>query len=256
MSTSSSTKSNVITKASQKRLLKDVVELLKNPLSDQGIYYLHDEENILSGYAMIIGPENTPYENGIYMFNFTFPSNYPYSPPTLKYMTNDGNTRFNPNLYRNGKVCLSILNTWRGEQWTSCQTIRSVLLTLITVLNDTPLINEPGISKCHTDVERYNKFITYKNYEVAMYNVLKKICLPNKHISFYPIIKKHFQEKKDNIIKKIKKEKKMYNKKVSKLDKEDVNRYYKTRIYNMCHLPNYDTLITKLQNEFNNIKLK
>jgi len=251
MSKSSSTKSNVITKSSQKRLLKDVVELLKNPLSDQGIYYLHDEENILSGYAMIIGPENTPYENGIYMFNFNFPTNYPYSPPVLKYMTNDGHTRFNPNLYRTGKVCLSILNTWRGEQWTSCQTIRSVLLTLITVLNETPLINEPGISKGHSDVKRYNRLITYKNYEVAMHNVLTKICLPNKHISFYPIIKKHFKEKKDSIIEKLKKESNMYNKKVSKLDKEDINRYYRTRIYSMCYLPDYDKLITKLQNDFN-----
>ena len=33
----------------------------------------------------------------------------------LTYLTNDGNTRFHPNLYRNGKVCLSVLNTWRGK---------------------------------------------------------------------------------------------------------------------------------------------
>ena len=256
MSKSSSTKSKIITKASQKRLLKDVVDLLKNPLSDQGIYYLHDEENILSGYAMIIGPSDTPYENGIYMFNFTFPTNYPYSPPTLKYLTNDGKTRFNPNLYKSGKVCLSILNTWKGEQWTSCQTIRTVLLTLVTVLNDTPLVNEPGISKVHSDVRRYNKFIKYKNYEVAMYNVLTKKCLPNKHISFYHIIKKHFYEKKNEIIENLKKDSNKYNNKIKNLDEDHANRYYQTRIYNMSCLPNYEKLITNLQNEFNNIKLK
>ena len=31
-----------------------------------------------------------------------------------------GTVRFNPNLYQNGKVCLSLLGTWSGgvdEQW-------------------------------------------------------------------------------------------------------------------------------------------
>ena len=254
MSKSTSTKRKVITKATQKRLLRDVVDVLKNPLTDQGIYYLHDEENILSGYAMIIGPENTPYENGIYMFNFEFPSNYPYSPPKLKYLTNDGKTRFNPNLYRSGKVCISILNTWKGEQWTSCQTIRSVLLTLVTVLNETPLINEPGISEVHSDVKRYNEYINYKNYEVAMYNVLSRKLMPMKHLSFYSIIKKHFYEKKDIILEKLDKDKKIQYK--AKKLTNDEKCYYKTRIYNMSCLPDYEKLHENLQNEFNNIKLK
>ena len=251
MSNSSSTKNKIITKSTQKRLLRDVVDVLKNPLSDQGIYYIHDEENILSGYAMIIGPGDTPYENGIYMFNFHFPSNYPFSPPTLKYLTNDGSTRFNPNLYRSGKVCISILNTWKGEQWTSCQTIRSVLLTLVTVLNETPLINEPGISKNHSDVKRYNQYIKYKNYEVAMCNVLSKKCLPNKHVSFYPIIKNHFKEKKDIILKNLAFDKEKYEKKTNKLSEND--KYYKTRIYNMSCLPCYESLEQKMTNLFNNI---
>ena len=134
-----------ISKETQKRLLKDVADIMRNNLSNQGIYYIHDEENILKGYAMIFGPKDTPYENGVYFFNFKFPYNYPYQPPKLEYLTNNGKTRFNPNLYRSGKVCLSLLNTWKGEQWTSCQTIRSILLTLVTVLNEHPLINEPGI---------------------------------------------------------------------------------------------------------------
>lgn len=253
MSNSSSTKNKVITKSTQKRLLRDVVDILKNPLSDQGIYYIHDEENILCGYAMIIGPQDTPYENGIYLFNFNFPENYPFSPPTLKYLTNDGHTRFNPNLYRSGKVCISILNTWKGEQWTSCQTIRSILLTLVTVLNETPLINEPGISKAHNDVKRYNDCIKYKNYEVAMYNVLTKRCLPNKHISFYPIIKKHFKEKQKDILHNLKKDMEKYEKKTKKTKIIESEKYYRTRIYNMSILPNYESLLNKLQNEFDNI---
>ena len=244
----SSTKNKVISKNTQKRLLKDVVDILKNPLTDQGIYYLHDEENFLNGYAMIIGPEDTPYENGIYLFNFHFPTNYPYSPPILTYLTNDGSTRFNPNLYRSGKVCLSILNTWKGEQWTSCQTIRTVLLTLITVLNDTPLINEPGIKKGHRDVKKYNECIRYKNYEVAMYSVLNKSLLSGKHISFYPIIKTHFKKNQNNIIKNITKDSEVYYKKINSSDNSDCNYY--TRTYSMNFLPKYKILISKLEKQF------
>ncbi len=133
-------------KTNQKRLLKDVVEIIKNPLHDNGIYYKHDDNNMLHAYALVMGPENSLYNFGYYLFEINYPKDYPYSPPRLKYLTNNGYTRFHPNLYRTGKVCLSILNTWRGEQWTSCQTIRSVLLTLVTLFHNKPLLNEPGIT--------------------------------------------------------------------------------------------------------------
>ena len=64
---------------------------------------------MLKGYAIIFGPSDTLYRYGAYCFEFKFPTNYPFSPPKLKYMTNDGYTRFHPNLYRNGKVCISVL---------------------------------------------------------------------------------------------------------------------------------------------------
>ena len=122
------TSKNFVREQTVKRLIRDIVSLHKQPLIKQGIYYQHDDENMLVGYAMIIGPQDTPYEHGFFFFKFIFPDNYPLNPPKVVYMTNDGKTRFHPNLYRNGKTCLSILNTWKGESWTSCQTIRSILL--------------------------------------------------------------------------------------------------------------------------------
>ena len=56
--------------SNKKRLLKDVVDIMKNSLSSQGIYYFHDENNFKKGYAFILGPEETLYENGIYFFKF------------------------------------------------------------------------------------------------------------------------------------------------------------------------------------------
>ena len=42
----------VISKETIKRLLKDVKEMIKNPLETEGIYYKHDEINMLKGYVI------------------------------------------------------------------------------------------------------------------------------------------------------------------------------------------------------------
>lgn len=169
-----------LNKSTINRLAKDVKYLLKNPLNSENIYYKHDENNILKGYALIIGHENTPYEFGFYFFQFDFPDNYPFSPPIVTYLTNDGKMRYNPNLYINGKVCLSILNTWNGEGWTSCQSIYSILLTLSSILNSNPLLNEPGIKENNNNIYNYNLLLNYKNIEfsiIKQYDYLKNSSL-------------------------------------------------------------------------------
>ena len=161
----------------EKRLFKDVINIIKHPLNDQGIYYLHDSDNIKKGYALIIGPQNTIYSHGMYFFEFDYPDNYPFSPPKLTYLTNGDGVRFNPNLYRNGKVCVSILNTWSGPQWSSCQTISSILLTLTTLFHNKPLLNEPGLTEACSSFKPYNKVIRYSSIKVAFFDVLnEKIC--------------------------------------------------------------------------------
>ena len=184
-----------------KRLAKDVREIMKNPLNDNGIHYIHNESDMLRGQALIIGPTDTPYERGYYFFDFYFPHDYPHNPPTIKYRTNDSTTRFNPNLYKCGKVCVSILNTWHGEQWTGCQTISSVLLTLCTLLNDTPLLNEPGVTQKHRDYNIYNEIITYKNFDVAIIGMIENQYIKTKFTELYKVICCNFVENYHNIIK-------------------------------------------------------
>ena len=184
----------IVSRETIHRLLSDVKTIMKNPLNDNGIYYIHDDEDMLKGYAMIVGPSDTPYFGGFYFFKINYPTDYPHSPPKVSYHTNGDNIRFNPNLYKCGKVCVSILNTWRGEQWTSCQTISTLLLTLCTLLCENPLLNEPGVNKLHADCEKYKKIIEYKNIEIAMLGMFCKN--PNvyneKFDIFTPFVKEHF----------------------------------------------------------------
>lgn len=229
-----------------KRLQKDIIDIIRNPLTDNGIYYSHDDTNMLKGYAVVFGPDDSIYRYGAYIFEFKFPTNYPYSPPKLNYMTNDGLTRFHPNLYRNGKVCISILNTWKGEQWTSCQSIRSILLMLVTLLHNKPLLNEPGIKETHSSFKPYNKIITYKNLEIA---ILRNVTKKNKYNDIIQNLliyhEKHIQENKDKIleyISSLKNKKEFKNGPVQQ----------KTSIYGMKIMVDYQKLYNDFLNYFNN----
>lgn len=184
-----------------KRLARDVRNIRKNPLDSNGIYYHHDEENILKGYAMIIGPSETIYEGGYYFFEFNYPCDYPASPPKVIFRTNKDRVRFNPNLYTSGKVCLSMLNTWRGEQWTSCQTISTVLLTICTIFTNNSLLNEPGVTSTHRDFNTYHRIIEFKNIEIAIMDIVNKhshIYLPFFD-HFYENVMEHFKSNASNI---------------------------------------------------------
>jgi ubiquitin-conjugating enzyme E2 Z len=223
-----------ISKNTITRLIKDIKQLVKEPLHDQGIYYKHDEDDLLKGYAMLIGPTDTPYEHGFYLFELHFTADYPFSPPKLIFLTQDGVTRFNPNLYRSGKVCLSLLNTWRGEQWTSCQSISSILLVLVTIFNNTPLLNEPGVSIKHPDFDKYHDIITFKNFDIAIYNIITN---KENHVNklFHEEIIENYHKNYDTI-----------KKRINNLKKINKNVNITTSIYNMKININYNDIYKKL----------
>ena len=81
---------------------------------------------------MIEGPADTPYENGVFMFDVQLPSNYPKSPPVVRYLS-QCTERLNPNLYEDGTVCVSLLGTWSGkgsETWTSKSSLCQLIVSL------------------------------------------------------------------------------------------------------------------------------
>ena len=229
----------IISKDTISRLLKDVKHIFKNPLTENGIYYIHDDSDMMKGYALIIGPSDTPYFGGNYFFEITYPSDYPHSPPKVKYCTNGNNIRFNPNLYKCGKVCISLLNTWRGDQWTSCQSISTVLLTLCTLLCNNPLLNEPGVLPSHNDIKPYNEIILFSNLDIAVCDIIMK--KPGIYIEFfnlfYPYIKEIFNQNYNNHIEFVK----------NKLNENNsMSKTIVTNIYQMSLNIDYSKIIIKL----------
>jgi ubiquitin-protein ligase len=96
---------------------------------------------------LVVGPPDTPYEGGFFLFDMKLPTDYPESNPLVTFLTTGGGTvRFNPNLYNSGKVCLSLLGTWSGERWNPMiSNINQVLQSIsFLILVPEPFFNEPG----------------------------------------------------------------------------------------------------------------
>jgi ubiquitin-protein ligase len=188
-----------------KRILKDIesVSFNKDNWDEKQTYYYHTDGDIMKGHVLILGVENSPYYGGFYFFDNTFPDEYPFVPPQWKFLTNDGRTRYNPNLYQingNGKVCLSILNTWGESTWSQIQRFSSVLETVRAHLfHDKPLINEPGFSDKDPMNDIYSRMLYYQNLNHNVYTNLMetpKYALPFKQIMIdnFKFNKDYFQK--------------------------------------------------------------
>lgn len=94
--------------------------------------------------SLIIGPENTPYEDAPFVIDWRLDSNFPNVPPIAHFLSwTNGNGRVNPNLYEEGKVCLSLLGTWQGDRNESWSPARSSLLQAFVSIQGLILVKEP-----------------------------------------------------------------------------------------------------------------
>jgi len=127
--------------------LKELADAQSEAMRTSGIYYWCNESDFKKGMAMILGPEGTPYAHCAFVFSLEMPDNYPFSPPRVICITSDGKTRFHPNLYVDGKVCLSILGTWSGPAWSAVMNLSTVLSSIQSLLEANPIVNEPGYER-------------------------------------------------------------------------------------------------------------
>ena len=98
-----------------KKVIKRIINKdLKSIQNLKNIYVEFDESNMMKAKAIIIGPKNTCYQDSILLFEIEFTKDYPYSPPNLKYISRN-NIRIHPNLYVNGKICLSFFGNIYGK---------------------------------------------------------------------------------------------------------------------------------------------
>ncbi|KAF2718232.1 hypothetical protein K431DRAFT_287857 [Polychaeton citri CBS 116435] len=99
--------------------------------------------------VLLIGPEETPYYGAPFVIDFHLGTNFPTEPPRAFFHSWSGEGglggvgRVNPNLYEDGKICLSLLGTWDGAKRESWSAGKSTLLQLIVSLLGLVLVREP-----------------------------------------------------------------------------------------------------------------
>lgn len=177
-----------------KRLARDVADLARNPLTENGIYYYHHEDNIMKGTAVIRGPEDSQYADGYFVFEINYPERYPIENPKVNFLTRAPClgvsesermaplVRLHPNLYVGGKVCLSLLGTWKGQPWTSCCNIRILLVTIQALLDKNPYAHEPDSNVSDEKLQTYNDIVRfhslYNGLVVFARDTLPKLPVP------------------------------------------------------------------------------
>jgi len=158
--------------------MKDIrtLEECRDDLEISGIYFHYDENNLGIFNFIVIGDDETPYDKGIYPFKLMISRDptkeYPFSPPIVEIiLPNDGYSRMNPNLYANGKVCLSMINTWEGPGWRPTYSLDKIMLAIKALVmgQKYPLINEPGHGNdAIPKLEEYNRCVEHQNFDLAV----------------------------------------------------------------------------------------
>lgn len=183
-------------------ITKELASLLTSlPLEWESSIHVRVDSNRMDLLrALIVGPKGTPYQNGVFVFDIYLPPDYPQVPPMVTFLTTGcGSVLFNPNLYANGKVCLSLLGTWSGPGWQPGKsTLLQVLVSIQSLIFvEYPFYNEPGresMTNSFDSAERENRAQRCNTLKFAILDALR---YPDS--SFKDLIMAHFQHKRDEI---------------------------------------------------------
>mmetsp|Transcript_98329 Transcript_98329/g.120450 ORF Transcript_98329/g.120450 Transcript_98329/m.120450 type:complete len:221 (-) Transcript_98329:217-879(-) len=129
-------------------LAKQLKELQKS--SDGFSVGLKDDDNLYEWELIVEGPSDTLYEGGYFSATLTFPPDFPSKPPKMVFTTPGF---WHPNVYKDGKVCISILheakedafNTQESmdEKWRPILSVEAIIISVLSMLSE-PNFSSPA----------------------------------------------------------------------------------------------------------------
>ena len=154
--------------AALRRLQKEYKDYLNNPIE----YYTVEpnENNFFEWKVLLFGPLETIYEGGIFECKLIFTNDYPTKPPEFLFDTKIPH----PNIYQNGKVCISILHDYIDvsgyeditEQWKPSLGVNSIIMSILTIFTN-PTIESPA----DLDIALLYKN-NYNEYKKIIYEII------------------------------------------------------------------------------------
>ncbi|GAB5566766.1 ubiquitin-conjugating enzyme E2 D3 isoform X1 [Prionailurus iriomotensis] len=135
-----------------KRIHKELNDLARDPPAQCSAGPVGDD--MFHWQATIMGPNDSPYQGGVFFLTIHFPTDYPFKPPKVAFTTRI----YHPNINSNGSICLDILRS----QWSPA----------LTISKDDPLV--PEIARIYkTDREKVQQNSSGMDSEVC--DVIKEI---------------------------------------------------------------------------------
>lgn len=145
-----------------KRIQKELTDLQRDPPAQCSAGPVG--EDLFHWQATIMGPNDSPYQGGVFFLTIHFPTDYPFKPPKVAFTTKI----YHPNINSNGSICLDILRS----QWSPALTVSKVLLSICSLLCD-PNPDDPLVPEiAHTykaDREKYNRLAREWTQKYAMW---------------------------------------------------------------------------------------
>ncbi|XP_021890518.1 ubiquitin-conjugating enzyme E2 1-like isoform X1 [Carica papaya] len=111
--------------SAQLRLMSDLKSIINEPPEGCSASPLSDE-NLFVWSATIFGPDETPWEGGVFSLRMTFGQNYPEKPPRVRFTSE----MFHPNIYRDGTLCMDIIQ----DAWSPCHNVSTILTSVQQIL--------------------------------------------------------------------------------------------------------------------------
>ncbi|WFD05805.1 E2 ubiquitin-conjugating enzyme [Malassezia vespertilionis] len=121
------------------------------------------EDNYLEWEALLPGPDDTPFEGGVFSARLSFPPTYPLEPPTM---------RFEPPIFHPNALLIAVILHAAGddpnmyetsaERWSPVQSIEKILLSVLSMLAEPNVESGANIDACkllRDDHEKYDKTI-------------------------------------------------------------------------------------------------
>lgn len=192
--------------ANQRALMRELRDMRRSLScsSHSSVFLRFHASNVQHMEFCIAGPPDTPYDSGLFFFDMHCTDKYPAAAPAVRLLTTGGGTvRFNPNLYKCGKVCLSLLGTWAGPGWIpDVSNLTQVMVSIQSHILGValPVYNEPGITPpMPKDFERLHgnggwEQLRLDTVQWAMIHVMKH---PPR--GFEKVVRLHFTHKRDYI---------------------------------------------------------
>ena len=123
--------------------------------NDKGISAFPDGDKLFEWIATVNGPADSVYDGLKYKLRLEFPAAYPYTAPTVKFVT----PCFHPNVDQHGNICLDILK----EKWSALYEVRTILLSIQSLLG----MNKILISNAEIFIYRAWNIVTPLVYRIS-----------------------------------------------------------------------------------------